>query len=142
MFDPAGNFIPNDGYTYKSNKISGDEYLAMAEALDAANAGATVANPTVTNTVLTDKFVEDGSYLRLSSLTVGYSLSQKWIKKAHISKCRIFFSASNLFCATKYSGADPEVDTRSKLNPLATGMDFAPFPKSRTFNIGLNLSFE
>ena len=108
----------------------------MAEALDAVNAGATVANPTVTNTVLTDKFVEDGSYLRLSSLTVGYSLSQKWIKKAHISKCRIFFSAS------KYSGADPEVDTRSKLNPLATGMDFAPFPKSRTFNFGLNLSFE
>lgn len=142
MFDPAGNFIPNDGYTYKSNKISGDEYLAMAEALDAVNADATVANPTVTNTVLTDKFVEDGSYLRLSSLTVGYSLSQKWIKKAHISKCRIFFSASNLFCATKYSGADPEVDTRSKLNPLATGMDFAPFPKSRTFNFGLNLSFE
>lgn len=142
MFDENGAFIPMDGYTYVSNVISGEEYMAMASRLDGENVNAVVANPTVTNTVLTDKFVEDASYLRLSSLTFGYSLAQKWIKKAHISQCRIFFSASNLFCVTNYSGADPEVDTRSKINPLATGMDFAAFPKSRTFNFGINLSFE
>ena len=142
MFDENGAFIPMDGYKYTKNVISGDEYRAMASRLDGENENAVVANPTVTNTVLTDKFVEDASYLRLSSLTFGYSLAQKWIKKAHISQCRIFFSASNLFCVTNYSGADPEVDTRSKINPLATGMDFAAFPKSRTFNFGINLSFE
>lgn len=142
MFDENGAFIPMDGYKYVSNVISGEEYVAMASRLDEVNANAVVANPTVSNTVLTDKFVEDASYLRLSSLTLGYSLAQKWIKKAHISQCRIFFSASNLFCVTNYSGADPEVDTRSKINPLATGMDFAAFPKSRTFNFGINLSFE
>lgn len=142
MFDENGAFIPMDGYKYTKNVISGDEYRAMASRLDGENVNAVVANPTVTNTVLTDKFVEDASYLRLSSLTFGYSLAQKWIKKAHISQCRIFFSASNLFCVTNYSGADPEVDTRSKINPLATGMDFAAFPKSRTFNFGINLSFE
>lgn len=142
MFDESGNFIPVDGYTFTSNRLTGDEYQSMATRLDALNANATVANPSVTNTVLTDKYVEDASYLRLSSLTVGYSLSPKWIEKAHISQLRIFFSASNLFCVTNYSGADPEVDTRSKINPLATGVDFAAYPKSRTFNFGINLSFE
>ena len=62
-------------------------------------------------------------------------------KKAYISNVRIFFTASNLFCATKYSGSDPEVDTRSKNNPLTPGVDFSAFPKSRAFNFGLNVAF-
>ena len=85
--------------------------------------------------------MEDGSFLRLASLNVGYSLPDRWISKAHISKARIFFSATNVFVATKYSGADPEVDTRSGLNPLAVGVDFSAFPKSRSYNFGLNLAF-
>jgi len=79
--------------------------------------------------------------LRLSSLTIGYSLPDAWLKKAYIKTARIFFTGSNLFCATKYTGADPEVDTRSKINPLATNVDFSAFPKSRAFNFGINLSF-
>jgi hypothetical protein len=47
-----------------------------------------------------------------------------------------------LFCVSKYSGLDPEVDTRSKNNPLAVGVDFSAFPKSRSYNFGVNLSFE
>ena len=87
--------------------------------------------------------MEDGSFLRLNQLTIGYSFPKVWMEKTKvINNIRLYVQGSNLFCATKYSGADPEVDTRSKLNPLATGMDFAPFPKSRTFNFGLNLSFE
>ena len=58
-----------------------------------------------------------------------------------MTKARIFFQATNVFCATKYSGADPEVDTRSKNNPLAMGVDFSAYPKSRGFNIGANVSF-
>lgn len=117
------------------------EYAALSNRLGSMNEGATSANPASSNIALTDKYVEDASFLRMSSLTIGYSLSQEWIKKAHIQNLRIFFSASNLFCATKYSGSDPEVDTRSKNNPLTPGVDFSAFPKSRAFNFGLNLSF-
>ncbi len=142
LFDTNGNFMPVDGVTYTGNTVSGDDYKAMALKVDEANANATVANPYATSLVLTDKYVEDASFLRLSSLNIGYSLPSRWISKAHISTLRIFFSASNLFVATKYSGNDPEVDTRSKINPLATGVDFSAFPKSRGFNFGVNLSFE
>jgi len=122
--------------------LSGDNYKAMAAFVDEQNAGATEANPYCTSLVLTDKFVEDASFLRLASLNIGYSLPKAWIEKAHISNLRIFFTASNLFVISKYSGLDPEVDTRSKVNPLAIGVDYSAFPKSRGFNFGLNLAFE
>ena len=77
----------------------------------------------------------------MSSLTVGYTLPDKYMKKAYIQKLRVFFTASNIFCVSNYSGLDPEVDTRTKYNPLATNVDFSAFPKSRAFNFGLNLSF-
>ena len=139
LFREDGTYIPG-GYPAK---VSGDDYAAMALAIEQANEGKTTANPYVAGkAVLTDKYVEDGSFLRLASLTIGYTLAEEWTRKAHISKCRFFFSASNLFCATKYSGLDPEVDTRSKINPLAIGVDYGAFPKSRSFNFGVNLSFE
>ncbi len=140
----AGEFgyIPA-GATAVKNVVSGDNYAALASQLAEANEGKTVANPySETTTVLTDKYVEDASFLRLASLNIGYTLANKWTKKAHISTLRIFFSASNLFCATKYSGLDPEVSTRTKISPLAIGVDYGAFPKSRGFNFGINLSFE
>ena len=140
LFNADGTFIPS-GYVGGSGKVEGDDYAAMTAALAAANANVRTANPISDNIALTDKFVEDGSFLRLSTLTIGYSLPEVWLKKAYIKTARIFFTGSNLFCATKYSGADPEVDTRSKINPLATGVDFSAFPKSRAFNFGINLSF-
>ena len=140
LFNADGSFIPS-GYVGGSGKVEGDDYAAMTAALAAANANVRTANPISDNIALTDKFVEDGSFLRLSTLTIGYSLPEVWLKKAYIKTARIFFTGSNLFCATKYSGADPEVDTRSKINPLATGVDFSAFPKSRAFNFGINLSF-
>ena len=141
LFTNDGARIGEAEHLYTGTAVTGDNYTRLASLIEEANAGRTVANPYSTNTVLTDKFVEDGSFLRLSSLTVGYSLPEIWLRKAHISTARIFFSATNLFVATKYSGADPEVDTRSGLNPLAVGVDFSAFPKSRSFNFGLNLAF-
>jgi len=140
LFRADGSYIPTE-FIGEDGKVTGDNYTNLTTALAAANSGAVTANPISDNIALTDKYVEDGSFLRLSTLTIGYSLPDVWIKKAYIKTCRIFFTASNVFCATKYSGSDPEVDTRSKINPLATGVDFSAFPKSRAFNFGLNLSF-
>ena len=142
LFDESGNFMHNFQAVYTGNDLTGDNYKAMAAYVDEQNAGATTANPYASSLVLTDKYVEDASFLRLSSINIGYSLPSRWINKAHISTLRVFFSASNLFVATKYSGLDPEVDTRSKVNPLAIGVDYSAFPKSRGFNFGINLSFE
>lgn len=141
LFEADGSYIPDNFSTDASGKIAGAEYAAMATAINNHNSNAKTANPISDNIALTDKYVEDGSFLRMSSLTIGYSLPDRWLKKAYIQKARIFFSGSNLFVVSKYSGADPEVDTRSKINPLATGVDFSAFPKSRAFNFGLNLSF-
>ena len=140
LFRANGTFIPSE-FIGADGKVSGDNYADMAATLAATNANAKNANPISDNIALTDKYVEDASYLRLSSLTLGYSLPDRWISKAYIKTARIFFTASNLFCVSPYSGADPEVDTRSKINPLATGVDFSAFPKSRAFNFGINLSF-
>ena len=141
LFQEDGTYIPDGFTTDATGKVTGEQYAAMTTAINNHNANAKTANPISDNIALTDKYVEDGSFLRLASLTVGYSLPERWLKKAHIQKARIFFTGSNLFCATKYSGADPEVDTRSKINPLATNVDFSAFPKSRAFNFGVNLSF-
>ena len=142
LFDANGTFMPLDGVIMNGSQVSGDQFTAMALRVDEANEGAMVANPFCTTPVLLDTYVEDASFIRLSSINLGYTLAQKWTKKAHISTCRFFFSASNLFCLSNYSGLDPEVDTRSKNNPLAVGVDFSAFPKSRSFNFGVNLSFE
>ena len=140
LFTENGVFIPAE-YATSTGVIDGSNYTALSNRLVDANQSAKIANPVSTNIALTDNNVEDGSYLRFSNLTIGYSLAPKWVEKAKITNLRIFFQASNLFCVTKYSGSDPEVDTRSKINPLAVGVDFSAYPKSRGFNVGLNLSF-
>ena len=58
-----------------------------------------------------------------------------------ISNIRVYVQGTNLFCATKYSGLDPEVDTRSSKNPLTPGVDFSAYPKSRGINVGMNIQF-
>ena len=122
--------------------VQGDNYTQLAATLAEMNENATAANPIATKEFcLTDKYLEDASFLRLSSLTVGYTLPEKYMRKAYIQKLRIFFTASNVFCATKYSGSDPEVDARSKNSPLTPNVDFSAFPKNRAFNFGMNLSF-
>jgi len=132
-------------YTYLN---ANNEYIAYTGDFDdyqtrmnEANENATEASPIMKTAALTTKYVEDGSFLRLSSLSLGYSLPDAALKKAHMQSLRFFFTASNLFCLSNYSGADPEVDTRSKSNPLATGVDFSAFPKNRAFNFGLSVGF-
>lgn len=111
-----------------------------AEELAALNANTTMWSPYTGKYVLTDYYVEDASFLRLSTLTVGYTLPQSWMKKIGISNLRFYATAYNVFCLTNYSGFDPEVSTMRKTN-LTPGVDYSAYPKSRQFVIGLNLNF-
>ncbi len=84
--------------------------------------------------------VEDGSYLRINNITVGYSIPQKVLKKAKISSFRLFGTVNNLHNFTKYTGYDPDVTSRQS-DPLTPGVDYAAFPRSRTWVMGMNLTF-
>ena len=116
------------------------ELITDPDQLKAVNAGKTMWNPAIGNAVFSDWAVEDGSFLRLQSATIGYTLPEKLTEKVHIRKLRIYVTGTNLFCLTKYSGYDPEVDTR-RATPLTPGVDYSAYPKSIGFVAGLNLTF-
>ena len=127
---------------FQKNYPAGPErYAAVLSDLDATNANATIYSPLMSAYAVTQDAVEDGSFLRLNQLTLGYSLSDDWINKAYIQKLRVYIQASNLFCLTKYSGFDPEVDVFSSKNPMMPGVDYSAYPRTFGFNVGLNLSF-
>ncbi|OHX64349.1 SusC/RagA family TonB-linked outer membrane protein [Flammeovirga pacifica] len=89
-----------------------------------------------------DRFVEDGSYLRLKNVTLGYTLPKNVLSK-YISRCRFYVSGQNLFTLTKYSGLDPEVGAAaaSGNNPAETGIDRGNYPTPLTVIGGLQLNF-
>lgn len=85
--------------------------------------------------------IEDGSFLRLSNVTLGYTFPEKWLKKTRIiSRFRIYATVNNLLTLSNYSGFDPEANTR-RSTPLTPGVDYAAYPRSRFFLAGLNITF-
>ena len=116
------------------------ELINDPETLKALNAGKTMWNPAIGSAIFTDWAVEDASFLRLQTLTLGYTLPEKLTEKIHLRKARIYATGTNLLCLTKYSGFDPEVDTR-RSTPLTPGVDYSAYPKSIGFVAGINLTF-
>jgi outer membrane protein OmpA-like peptidoglycan-associated protein len=97
-------------------------------------------SPAIGNAVFTDWAVEDASFLRLQSATLGYTLPESLTEKVNLTRVRAYITGTNLFCLTKYSGYDPEVDTR-RATPLTPGVDYSAYPKSIGFVVGLNIAF-
>ncbi|MFD2584432.1 SusC/RagA family TonB-linked outer membrane protein [Pedobacter vanadiisoli] len=87
----------------------------------------------------TSRNIEDGSFLRLSNVTLGYNLPKDFIKKARMNSVRIYASGSNLWLWTKYKGPDPEINVSSSATVL--GYDLGTPPVPRTFQIGANITF-
>jgi len=109
-------------------------------ALEAQNANATMWMSPTGQYAVTSWAIEDGSFLRLNNLTVGYTLPAKFTKKFYVQKLRIYASGYNLWILTKYTGYDPEVDTR-RATPATPGVDYSAYPKSRSYNVGVNITF-
>ncbi|MFM2264756.1 MAG: hypothetical protein RLZ77_172 [Bacteroidota bacterium] len=109
-------------------------------ALQSLNANTTMWSPFMQRYVFSDWAVEDGSFIRLNTLTVGYSLPKSVITKLAVTKCRFYVTSNNVFVLTNYSGLDPEVSTR-RATPLTPGVDYSPYPRSRQFVFGINLNF-
>lgn len=130
----------NDGSRYSGECMYKNHYLDNSvETYIGMNANATNWNPAdlVTKAMISN-FVEDGSFLRCSDVTIGYTLPTDLTSKWGVSKLRVYASASNLFILTNYSGFDPEVDVQSGLTP---SMDYNRYPRNRQFSLGVNVSF-
>jgi hypothetical protein len=84
--------------------------------------------------------VEDGSFLRLNTLTLGYTIPKNIVGRIKLENLRLYASAYNVYTWTNYSGFDPEVSTRRK-TALTPGVDYSAYPKSRSIVFGLNLTF-
>lgn len=105
--------------------------------------GSTNSSPRVTggataNTLFSDYYVEDGSFIRLQNVQLGYTFSESALENLNISKIRLYVSASNLFTLTKYTGFDP---TASSGAPIGGGIDQGFYPSAKTFLLGLNVKF-
>jgi hypothetical protein len=140
------DFDRSTRWVYTVNEGSHDSYhdgimntYMTMDAYKEANAGKTMWNPAdVVSNTINSNFVEDGSFLRCSDVTIGYTLPKEISKKLYLSKARVYASASNLFIITGYSGYDPEVDIQSGLTP---SMDYNRYPRNRAFSFGLNVTF-
>jgi TonB-linked SusC/RagA family outer membrane protein len=85
------------------------------------------------------QFIEDGSFLRIRTLTAGYNIKPK--KQSWFSNIRLYTQVQNLFVFTHYSGFDPEVSSTGSTDPRTAGIDYAAYPQPRTYMFGLNISF-
>lgn len=117
--------------------------------LAALNAGATYGLLSYISNdapIVSDNYIESARFLRLQSLTIGYTFPKVWTKKIGISNARIYFTGGNLFCIKSYDGLDPDVNTNSSMDSNydgfpTPGFDYNSYPKSRTFTFGLNVTF-
>lgn len=117
----------------------GNDLRTNPQLLKEFNKNATIWNPTKMGSAYMMSYnVEDGSFLRLNTLTLGYTLPVYFTKKIGISNLRFYFTGYNLWTLTSYSGYDPEVNM---MNGLTPGIDSNKYPRSRTYTFGVNLTF-
>ena len=101
------------------------------------------ASTTKDNLKPSTRFVEDGSYLRLKTLTLSYNFAGKLLKKMNITRLQPYLTAQNLFTLTKYKGFDPEVSQYGNSDQSATvqGVDYGTYPQSKSYIFGVNVEF-
>lgn len=117
---------------WKSAAQPGNGNMPRATAIDPNN-----------NRRFSDRWIEDGSFLRCKTISLGYTFPQQWLSKIHLRKVKVYLSAQNPFTLTSYSGYDPEMSRTSSDgdNPLHAGFDEGNYPVSKSWLIGLNVQF-
>jgi len=89
------------------------------------------------NQRISDRYIEDGSFLKCKSITLAYSLPARLLTRVHVNALRVYATVTNVFTITKYSGYDPEVGS---YNPLLASVDNGFYPQPRVFTIGASIS--
>ena len=111
-----------------------------------ANADTKVPRPTIQdpndNDRLSDRYVEDGSYLRIKNITLGYTFPKALLSKAKIDNIRLYMNIQNVYTFTKYLGYDPEVGASTQdAKGLTFGVDNGRYPSPMTCSVGVNITF-
>lgn len=132
--------------SYRIFDIQNGQLVSVTDpdALNALNADATMFLPYQENPISSTLGIQDGSFLRLNTVTIGYSLPKNLSNKIHLSKLRVYGSIYNALTLTKYNGLDPEVNTDTSLNSATyptLGLDWGAYPRARSFTLGLNVEF-
>ena len=132
-----------DAYKYYDIDASGNLVFDPTPAtLARLNAGTKYGTFFSEYGICSSEFIESAAYLRLNTLTLGYTIPKHLIKKIGLSNLRVYFTGGNLFCISGYSGLDPDVNTSSSTGGFPTpGYDYEAYPKARTFTFGLNVAF-
>lgn len=105
-----------------------------------ANIPRAIQNDPNGNADISSRYIEDGSYVRLKNISLGYNFEKKLLKPLHLESLRIYANIQNLYTLTKYTGFDPEVGT-STTSPNVYGSDNGRYPSPQVYTFGLNLSF-
>ena len=143
--DMAPVTLGGKAWTYL-NQSTG-EIINDYETLKAMNANATMwsaATVSDNKPFASSWAIEDGSFLRLQNVTVGFTFPKTWTKKFSCNQLRLYCTLNNVFCLTNYDGYDPEVSTairNSKTSGLTPGADFSSYPKSFSWTAGVNITF-
>jgi TonB-dependent starch-binding outer membrane protein SusC len=133
---------------------TGDEFVLYRDAIDPENPDLQMVDPgnpsnTIPRAVFGDpannrrvstRFIEDGSYLRISNVSLNYTLPAGWVQRLSIQSIRIYAKVNNLYVFTKFSGMDPEVATAPGGSILSTGIYYNNIPNPRVYMVGLNIS--
>ncbi|HEY4065017.1 MAG TPA: SusC/RagA family TonB-linked outer membrane protein [Puia sp.] len=135
--------VDANGNTYEG--VSGTSVVgASPDSLNALNKGAKYWIPVVGSSATTFSpqswAVEDGSFIRINNITLGYTLPLSVISHLKIARLRVYGTVNNVAVLTGYSGYDPEVNTRSS-TPVTPGVDYSAYPRSRSFIAGVNVTF-
>jgi len=115
VYDQAGNMIDPGNTTSNQFRLAGAQ-----------------------NYLPSDWYIEDGSYIRLKSMQIGYTLPETFTIKYGIERLRFYVGGMNLLTWTKYSGLDPEIGGN---DPTQFGIDYGVYPQAKMYNVGLNLTF-
>ncbi len=132
--------------SYRIHDIVNGQLVTVTDpaALKALNANATTFLAYHENPVVSTLGVQNGSYLRLNTVTIGYNLPTGSLNRAHIAKLRVFGSIYNALTLTNYPGLDPEVNantTQGNASYPTTGLDWGAYPRARSFTFGVNVEF-
>ncbi len=142
--------VVNDCFKYYQVDNNGElQAVTDPTALESLNANAKYYSPYAQKGIATSDFIESNSFLRLQSLTIGYSLPKSLISKIGMQRCRLYATGGNLFTITGYKGLDPEVNAVTDRNGASSnaqkfptlGLDFGTYPRARTFTFGVNIEF-
>ena len=140
-YTPNSNMLTMMNQRWRNVDAEG-QVVTDPQALQALNANAKIWSPlTSASSFYPHSWaVEDGSFLRINNITLGYNIPASILSKARISKLRFYTTVNNLAVFSHYSGYDPEVNTRTATS-LTPGVDYAAYPRSHTYIFGLNLTF-